>query len=60
MPKRPNPFGDSSPMQLKSRISSKHVEKGSGGKMKEVYGLFASVAVSLLSSTSCLYTIGCG
>ena len=40
MPKRPNPFGDSSPLQFKSHISVKEIDMGVAqeSKMQTVYG----------------------
>ena len=40
MPKRPNPFGDSSPLQFKSHISVKEIDMGVAqeAKMQTVYG----------------------
>ncbi len=40
MPKRDNPFGDGSPIQLKSHIGTKEIDLGiaHGAKMQEVYG----------------------
>lgn len=42
MPKRTNPFGDSSPLQLKSHIRQKEVDMGvlQEENMKAVYGKF--------------------
>ena len=40
MPKRPNPFGDASPLQFKSHISLKEIDMGVAQeeKMQAVYG----------------------
>ena len=40
MPKRPNPFGDCSPLQLKQHVGKKEVDMGVGRdqNMKDVYG----------------------
>ena len=40
MPKRPNPFGDCSPLQLKQHVGTKEVDMGVAydQNMKAVYG----------------------
>lgn len=42
MPKRQNPFGDSSPLQFKTRIGKKEVDLGACAdtNMQSVYGKF--------------------
>ena len=59
MPKRPNPFGDSSPLQFKSHISLKEIDMGVAqeAKMQTVYGekikyLFANKCLVYLESRS--------
>lgn len=42
MPKRPNPFGDASPLQLKTHIGTREINTlgtDRDVKMKEVYGI---------------------
>ena len=45
MPKRPNPFGDGSPLQLKSHIGKKEVDMGvnKDQHMQNVYGKKQSI-----------------
>ena len=40
MPKRPNPFGEGSPLQLKQHIGNKEIDMGIAQEenMKRVYG----------------------
>ena len=53
MPKRQNPFGDCSPLQLKSHIASKDVEKCSEAKMEDVFGKFVFIRSSFCIIAQC-------
>ena len=48
MPKRQNPFGDSSPLQFKTRIGKKEVDMGvcSAENMQTVYGRSLTLAIT--------------
>ena len=45
MPKRQNPFGDNSPLQLKSHIGIKEADMADTHKMESVFGRIVYVSI---------------